>query len=682
MPEPAEAPSRSLAQMALAYLQAGGYVLIAGADSAFAVEKDGRRVLVWASDDALASSDDLGPAEREVRDRREAALLKEFADEMQASGAFAGYYLVPRRVGLSQRFVTEATRLLGDGGVRVPIEFFDAAYKADAPGAGAAKRSVLGDLLRDAARIRRVAQPFFRRTGLADEDRVPGDGDLVEVLETTLTDPPDRPSLRIIDGGAGIGKSVAFAEIARRLVEEFRAAKQQRSVSRLRPIVFLPEHLRVWRESDEEPGEVAPSALQSDVRRAEDLVEAIINTDLASLVTPEQLGWLLQNGFAVWMFDGLDEVYSGESGFFEHLARILDAPGSRAQILLCSRDSLLTSSGPLRDFLDARLRAGSGVEIYELAPWGREAWTRIAAMELEQDRPGAAQMPRVQAFVGALERSPDVAALASLPFYCSVLLRHFDKHGALVTTTVRGGGGIDEFDLIETVALEMLEREHGKGLFDWSDFAEAGSEVEDGEGDIVGTVRSLWSRLSQAEARELMGAVEAGGREALLEMLGAIAHLHTRSTDPDGSGQIGTQTIATMFDRSYGIATVESAHTRHLVTALVQFAFFGPGRRGGEVGFAHPIMAEYLASRYAVTLVRDRIGKPGRFGGSDAGSVLGHAVGDRPMAPGALFERYFRREMAHDGRLADYVMEAHRTASFDRPAAEALVSRLAQQPGG
>jgi hypothetical protein len=53
-------------------------------------------------------------------------------------------------------------------------------------------------------------------------------------------------------------------------------------------------------------------------------------------------------------------------------------------------------------------------------------------------REGAAHSPRVERFVAALKRSSEVAALARLPFYCSVMLAHFHAYGDMPHDELRG----------------------------------------------------------------------------------------------------------------------------------------------------------------------------------------------------------------------------------------------------
>lgn len=677
MAEDTTGDGRRLGSMARAYGLAAGWQLDGERGRMLRFATPSGPLLVWADDDVQAASSTLREQERAGRNARESELVAEFEREMAQAGSGArGYYLVLRRRGLSQAFISDATRILG-GGVRVPIEFFDSDYKSDQASARAARRSVMDGLLDEAATVRRIAQPFRLRTGLAPGDVKDVPGDLVEHLETAMMEAPQQPLLRFIDGGAGIGKTVAFNAIVKRLTDEFKEAKQQRTVHRLRPIVFLPEHLRAQQEDEinarlSRDGRltdvVAATELQGQVRRVEELINATISSDMASVVKPEQLIWLLREGYSVWMFDGLDEVYSGDNRFFEFIGRILDAPGSRAQIVLCSRDSLISASGPVRAFLEARLATGRSIEVYELAPWGPAAWTDIAAMELEHGRAGAASSQKVRGFVSALSGSPALAELASLPFYCRVLLDHFRQHGALTGR----GRGLDEFDLIEMVVEKMLVREHGKGLFDWSDFAGA-TGIGDVDPGAIESGRTLWMGLPPEDARRLIELIDDAGRDALLEMMGALAWIHTRT---DGGGELEAATIESIFEQSYGPPVTRDRQSRHLLTAMVQFAFFGKARASGAVSFTHPIVADYLAARYIVSLLQREADAPPNRQARDAGNVVRQALGNRPLAPGSALVRFARREAAQNPALAAYLTEARERAEAGATVAEAFLSAV------
>jgi hypothetical protein len=432
-----------LHSLARSYLQTGGYQVRREStgflDLVHPEATKGRpaHMMVWSDDAALTASRELTPGQRGEREKRERGLLAAFQEEMGAAPGAVGYYLVPSRVGLSADFVSRATASLPNpGGIRVPVEFFDTAYKAESPG-GTKVRSVLAKVLDQAGKVRRVAQPFQIRCGLGAGELIAGKADLVEYLETVLMDPGAGAKVRFIDGAAGSGKTVAFNALLNASFNEFKAAKAAR-VERRRPIAFLPDHIR-----DEAIGYV------------DDVLDAAVEADMAQAVEPEQLRWLLKRGFVTWMFDGLDEFYAGDNDFFAFLEAELVDPGSQAQFLICTRDSLLSSSEALRGFIERQLRRGTGVEIYELAPWNVGRWAQMAWLELEQGRKGAEHSDKVRAFVRALENSETLAELAKLPFYCTVMIETFKAEKALPK---------DEFALLQSIASTARTSSTGRTL--------------------------------------------------------------------------------------------------------------------------------------------------------------------------------------------------------------------------
>ena len=93
-----------------------------------------------------------------------------------------------------------------------------------------------------------------------------------------------------------------------------------------------------------------------------------------------------------------------------------------------------------------------------------------------------------------------------------------------------------------------------------------------------------------------MDAGQPARRAVLLSCAGAMAGL--------AAAGCGTATATTGAPSKPvpGLAVPHSAIRR--LTALVQFAFFGAGRHAGTVDFTHPILAGYLAARYALILLR------------------------------------------------------------------------------
>ncbi len=492
---------RTLANDAQSYLEAGGLRLVR-AEAGFLAferpERDGpsRTILIWTDDEARAPSGDLNAEQHAKRAAAEAALLQRFAAEMGKAPGAIGCYLVASRLGYSQQFLTEATRILGEaGGIRVPVEFFDAAYRIERKEARRA-RSVLGSVLALAETVRRVPQPFSVRDGLSETCRAKPNIDIVEYLTSAIGD--TGPKLRIIDGAAGSGKTIAFNALTSALYQEFITAKRARH-SRMRPVVFLPEHLRGRR-----------------IGYVDDIIAAVAETDIAELTTTEQFKWLLKNGHAIWMFDGLDEFYAGDSDFFAFVEEALSDPDSRAQFVICTRDSLLDSSPAFHAFLERQLKAGDTVEICELSPWTVEAWRELAWLELEGGRDGAMRSPSVERFVAALEGSSEIAALAQLPFYCSVMLSHFHQSGDMPRAE------LDVLDVLDLLVDSMIRREHGKHVFQWQDFVDVEALAQSLEDEAVRL------EVPVPDGDELEGAVcrllDEQGPELLFDLIGGLAH--------------------------------------------------------------------------------------------------------------------------------------------------------------
>jgi hypothetical protein len=634
-----------LYQKAIAFLLRGGYRVTRSQPGFAEVEYAGDdattlepRLLLWVADDTLRASRGLSEIDRVGRAAREDALITHMISEVQATPATVAYYLVPSRQGLSQNFVTSATRVLqrnrrdGRGGIRVEIEFFDTAYKLDTAAGQRVKASVFASLLTMAAKRRRVAQPFAIRRGLGPQDVTPGAADLVEHLETKLRDPIDRPTLRIIDGPAGSGKSVAFEALADKTYQEFMAAKKA-DVLRPRPIVFLPEHIR-----------------GQSIGYVDDIIDAMTDAEVAAPVAPEQLRFLLKEGHAVWMLDGLDEFFSGDNDFFPFLTEQLSSPDSRAQILICTRDSLLTSSSALRSFVEHAWSKGIAVEIYELNAWGPAAWRDLAWLELENGRKGGDATPLVNGFVDALTAVPELSQVAALPFYCTVLLDQYRK-----TKTMPA----DSLMALDTILDRMLTREEGKSVFQWREFVDADVLADLAETDADGIDKSLFDGRSATHAIEM--ALDAAGRDTVIEMLGMIAHQRCRSK-PKATDGVAVTDMTDVLSPVYVPDGGDDTAQQRLATALVQFAFFGAGRRAGVVDFTHPILAEYLAGLYAAGLLA-RVSRQGATGSPLSqlavmrGSIQ-EAIGAVPIVPGSVFHRTLTRAVRADPQMHAFLTGA------------------------
>jgi hypothetical protein len=89
-----------LAGMAREYYVRGEYQITREEPGFFAAQKELEeggldRILVWADDTVLAASKSLGREERPEREKREAALLKDFREKMSEVPGAAGFFLAP-----------------------------------------------------------------------------------------------------------------------------------------------------------------------------------------------------------------------------------------------------------------------------------------------------------------------------------------------------------------------------------------------------------------------------------------------------------------------------------------------------------------------------------------------------------------------------------------------------------
>ena len=604
----------TLTQLARSYLEAGGLKIVREKPGFLHLNRrtdNGAQenVLVWIWTEDRARSSELTKSELAAREAREAVLLKGIAAELRREPSATGYLLVESKVGLSQNLVVETSRLFGErGGIRVPVQFFDTSYKIDKPDARRA-RSALGNLKKNAAPAR-IPQPFCKRTNLAKASKSESYPDVVAHLAAQLGRPPERPRLYFIDSAAGSGKSVAFSALATSLHESFITAKRA-CKEQPRPIVFLPEHLRGGK-----------------LGYVDDILAAVAETEVAELTTAEQFKWLLKTGHSIWMFDGLDEFYGASSDFLSFVEEALNARDSKAQFVICTRDSLLTASPVVRKFIERRLTRTKDVEILDLEPWTNTTWKALAQAQF---KPGAHGEAQAQQFVSAVEGSTKVAALAQNPFYCSVLLSHFISNRALPA---------DDLLALDMLVERMVEREHGKRVFQWQDFVDLEALASAIRDEIArlgitipngGDLDALIRRLLDEEAREL-----------LFDLLGGVAHRLHRFDDL-GAGMSADE----LGKLVVGGAINDTRERKRLRMALVRFAFFSPGRKAGSLDFTHQLLAEYFAARYAARMLLRTLEQTDEER-SNSGKAIDAvaAVGTAPVPEGSIFHRYFVRELS------------------------------------
>jgi hypothetical protein len=407
----------------------------------------------------------------------------------------------------------------------VPVWFFDAPFKVEeAPKAA----SAIADIRALAASEKRVPQPFRLEDPTGDAQ-----GDLFEQLRAELAR-PETATVRVIVGRAGIGKSFLFRALFDRLYGDLLDAKaQQRTVPR--PIPLLPEHLK------------GTYAL-----RTEALIDNFLRTDVAAPAGRETFEWLLVNGFATWLLDGLDELYAGDPAFFEYLADLVTRSESNAQITIWCRDSVLTTSDAFAEFRDL-CGGSSALKVYRLAEWERPSKRQFAWLGLDGRLPKAGEQDgeRVTAFLKAIDRTPTLRALSGLPFYCDLLLQ---QHRA---------GGLQDFAddvaLLNNVIDEMVDREVKKGLLD-------------------------------------LRLLESNGLTDWLEQI-AVDYVEGQKyadISRDAAMEYGQLVLQPGLDE-------KTKH--HILTSLLQFPLFRAGEKTGLVAFAHDLIAETLAARFYLRII-------------------------------------------------------------------------------
>lgn len=427
------------------------------------------------------------------------------------------YVLAPSRSGFSR----DLMQTLSESRIKllVPIQFFDAAFKVEeAPKAA----SAIADIRSLANMQKRVPQPF-RTDGASGEP----EADLFDTLRAELTK-TQGAAVRIVVGRAGIGKSFLFRALFGRLYDEFLDAKAHHGV-RPRPIPLLPEHLK------------GTYAL-----RTEALVDNFLRTDVASPVGRETFEWLLVNGFATWLLDGLDELYAGDPYFFEYLADLITRKDSKAQITIWCRDSLLTTSDAFADFQQL-CAGGTTLTIYRLSDWERPSKRLFACLGLEEKLPrsGEQESGRVAAFLREIDSTPTLRSLSGLPFYCELLLQQF-REGHLEDFR-------DDVSMLNHVIEQMVQREVGKGLLDLRLF-------------------------------------ETDGLEEWLEQI-AVSYVEGQryaDIDRDEAKAYGEIVLRSCLDEK---------EKNHILTSLLHFPLFRAGTETGRIAFTHDLVAEALAAR-------------------------------------------------------------------------------------
>jgi hypothetical protein len=405
------------------YLRSAGYNLL-NTDTGFLVADkagvggDRDTLLVW-------FPREIFPGRRFAQ--FETALLKRLEQDIARHPDARYAILVDSLEGISRNF----TEIINAQGIkiRVPVQFFDAPFRVEESPETLSAIKLLRDL---SGLSSRVPQPYSQQK---DDGKQINGADLLIQLRREFAS-HEGPCIRFIVGSAGAGKSVLFKSLFAMTYGDFIDHKNRLKLSP-RPIPFIPEHLR------------ATYAIRTLA-----LVESFLRSDVAAPVSRDTLEWMLVNSCCTWMFDGLDELYSGDPEFFEYLLELLTRPGSQAQILVCARDSLLSSNDAFVQFM-RNFPAGesSAVQIYRLSQWDRVSKRYFASVELTGKPPkqGSSDPAIVSRFLDSTTAAPSIRTLSGLPYYCSLLL---DRYKAGLSLKSQ-----DEFELLGDVIEALKSRE-------------------------------------------------------------------------------------------------------------------------------------------------------------------------------------------------------------------------------
>lgn len=400
--------------------------------------------------------------------------------------------------------------------VRAPVEFFDTPFKyEERPKEVTSKIKKLFQPLPGY-----IPQPYSIL--MDDEIQEKGD-DLGKHLMDEFRTPSARADLRIVVGPAGIGKTWLFRTLFSDLYREFMKKKTKEKLIFPRPIPLIPEYLR-------------EALRKRDEIRTEDLVNTFISTEIEPIVPQKTFEWLVMNGYAIWLFDGLDELYAGDPRFFEDVGDFLMERGSQAQILICARDSLLKTCERLTDFLH-EYGTDPAVRLYRLDNWEGPSKRAFAHFHFAP--------PKDSQFLAYILRSDSLKALSTLPYYCNLLKEVFKGERMEEFT--------NDFDLIDYTIKKISEREEKKGVLKPEYF-------------------------------------ESGGLRKWLE--GVAVEIFTENFK--GIDKELVKIAAELFL----YPELSEKERRDVLTALVQFPLFAPGPEPEVLTFEHELIAEYLAGCY------------------------------------------------------------------------------------
>lgn len=362
---------------------------------------------------------------------REGPYLRRFAEAREEHPTARMNFLLPTLEGLSTEFRKGARKWYG---VKfwVHAHYFDTNFRWESDRRAASATSDLRKRGDEVAR-ERIAQPF-RVIQAPDSNGNRTGSDLLDVLRGELRYPSskkDSPTIHIVVGPAGMGKSVLFSSLYAHLYNDFQSNKSMYQLA-ARPFALLPEHLY---------DATAPTIGS--------ILDAYLQTEPARPMHRDLFNWKLINGLGVWLLDGLDEILERDGKFFDYLEDLITMPSGETppSVVISVRDSLLETHRGLKSFCDGDY--SDYVAVYQLEGWQEESKTEFARMQL-------ASKGNAKRFINALTNHPQLDELASTPYYLELLTEEFDA-GILQPDN-------SETDVLERALALIIRREREKGL--------------------------------------------------------------------------------------------------------------------------------------------------------------------------------------------------------------------------
>ncbi len=362
---------------------------------------------------------------------REGPYLRRFEEAMVEHPAAEKILLVPTLEGLSTEFRRGARRWHGVR-ILVPAQFFDRNFRWESDERTASATSELRKRGSEIAH-KRIAQPF--RVIQSPSSNGDGTGsDLLDRLRGELRKPlsnTERPTIHIVVGPAGMGKSFLFASLYAHLYDDFQSNKRAQQLS-ARPFALLPEHLY---------DATAPTIGS--------LLDAYLRTELARPMDRDMFNWRLIHGLGIWLLDGLDEILERDETFFDYLEDLMTMPSgvTPPSIVICVRDSLLETHRGLKAFSEGD--CSSYVIVYQLEGWQQQSKTDYASMRL----PSRSDVAR---FIESLTSDPVLDDLASTPYYCKLLTEEYIAGGLQPDSS--------EIHILQQALTRIVAREREKDL--------------------------------------------------------------------------------------------------------------------------------------------------------------------------------------------------------------------------